>query len=528
MRRSSADLGFCIIKCVLTGSSEKLSIYLNDILSKVNFEYQLISSGSNDNPLIKSISHNSKTVKQGDLFVCLVGEKFDAHKFALSAVENGASAILAQKKLVGLSVPVLQVECTLKAMAVISNIFFDYPSSKLRLIGITGTNGKTTVTHLVEKILEKYGKSCGLIGTLGHRFKSSDSYIDSKHTTPQAPELHGYFKEMVDNDLDYIVMEVSSHALDLYRVLGCEFTVALMTNLTQDHLDFHVTMENYTNAKLKLFKQLGDSSTANKSAIVNLDDPQAEKFLEIVPPGVKSLTYGIRADADIKAVDIKYSLSGTEFTCVTPAGTQQIELKLKGQFSVYNALSAISIAVTEGVPLRTIYEALYEVENIPGRFEAVCDKPLVIVDYAHTPDGLTNVLSAARQLVPEGGNLITLFGCGGDRDPTKRPKMAKIVEELSDKIIVTSDNPRTEDPQQIITDILTGIRSLGSGHVKVEIDRAMAIEMAIKAANINDVVVVAGKGHEDYQILADRTIHFDDREVVREVINRLSISKSGG
>lgn len=506
-----------------------MSKYLNDILSSVNHKYELIClSSANNNPLIEGISFNSKTTKPGDLFVCIVGENFDAHDFVNDAINNGAKAILAQKKINGLNVPLILVDSTAMAMALYGAYMYDYPSTKLRLIGITGTNGKTTVTHLLEQILENANKTCGLIGTLGYRFKSTDQYLDSKHTTPQAPVLQQYLSNMVEKNFDYAVMEVSSHALDLYRVLGCDFATALLTNITQDHLDFHVTMENYANAKIKLFKSLASSKADNKFAIVNLDDPMADKFLASVPKGVTTLTYGINSDADIKAVNIEYTLDGTVFNCYSPYGNFEVKLKLRGQFSVYNALSAISVALTEKVPIDIIKETLFNVENVAGRFESVCSKPLIIVDYAHTPDGMSNILTAAKKLVQNGGKLITVFGCGGDRDPTKRPKMGKIAEELSDRVVITSDNPRTEDPQQIITDILTGIRSLNSGHVKVEINRAAAIEMAIKSASENDVIVVAGKGHEDYQILADRTIHFDDREVVREVVNKLNSCKVGG
>lgn len=506
----------------------KLSMHLKDILDKIDYQYQLVSLDScENNPVVSGIAYNSKNVKPGDLFVCMVGENFDAHRFAEAAVSSGAVAVLAQKSLPDLHVPVIMVDNTARAMALISAAYYDYPSSKMRLIGITGTNGKTTVTHLVEKILEKFGKSCGLIGTLGNRYSSLDKYIETKHTTPQSSDLHHLLNDMLENKLEYTVMEVSSHALDLYRVLGCSFSIALLTNVTQDHLDFHVTMENYANAKVKLFESLKLSKASNKFAVLNLDDSMVDMFIDKVPSDAKLLTYGINSNADIKAENINYSSDYTEFDCQTPQGRFLVRLNLKGQFSVYNALAAIAIALAEKVPFEVICEALYEVENIPGRFEAVSNQPLVIVDYAHTPDGLSNVLLAARKLVPDNAKLITVFGCGGDRDPTKRPKMAKIVEELSDKVYVTSDNPRTEDPQQIITDILTGIKSLNSGFVKVEIDRASAIEMSIAEADLNDVIVVAGKGHEDYQILADRTIHFDDREVVRDVVKKLSSNKVG-
>ncbi|MGD9579886.1 MAG: UDP-N-acetylmuramoyl-L-alanyl-D-glutamate--2,6-diaminopimelate ligase [Vampirovibrionia bacterium] len=502
-----------------------MAMNLKELLSLANLEYKV--ENGDTNPLISSISYNSRTVEKDSMFVCLVGENFDAHNFVNDAINRGASVILAQRSMPDVSIPVVIVENTAKAMALLSTAFYGFPSSKLKLIGVTGTNGKTTVTHLVEKILEASGYNCGLIGTLGNRLKSNDAYKETKHTTPQAPDLQEYLASAVDSNFDYVVMEVSSHALDLYRVLGCDFSVALLTNVTQDHLDFHVTMENYAKAKLKLFEQLKPSGGSKRTAIINYDDESYVKFNAAVPSGVDVLSYGVNEGADVRALDITYSCEGTTFKCVTPVGTIDITLKLKGLFSVYNALSAISISIAEGISLDIINNALSSINNIPGRFEAVSDRPLVVVDYAHTPDGLSNILDAARKLVPDNGKLITVFGCGGDRDPTKRPKMASIVEALSDMVFVTSDNPRTEDPQQIITDILTGIKNLDSGTVKVEIDRALAIEMAINAASDYDVVVVAGKGHEDYQILADRTIHFDDREVVRDLLAKNNVAKAG-
>lgn len=502
-----------------------MSKHLQDLLRNINFQYKVICSDIGDsNPSISGISYNSKSVQAGDIFVCTVGENFDSHHFVYDAVKNGASAVLAQKPIDIIPVPVIMVEDTSIAMALFSNLLYDQPSINIRLLGVTGTNGKTTVTHLVEKIFEKNGCPCGLIGTLGNRLTSSDSYAESKHTTPQAPDLQKYLGEMVKRGFKYAAMEVSSHSLELNRVMGCDFSVAALTNVTQDHLDFHVTMEQYTKAKMKLFRALNSSKAQNKTAILNMDDPSIADFMKILGQDIKKLTYSIDNPSDIMAKNIVYTGNGTEFDCITPYGNAYIKLNLRGKFSVYNALTAISIALAEGIPLSVINEALAAVENVPGRFESVSSNPLVIVDYAHTPDGLSNILLAAKNLVPAGGKLITVFGCGGDRDPTKRPQMGRIAEELSDAIYVTSDNPRSEDPQQILTDILTGIRSLNSGRVKVEIDRYTAIECAIKESSIKDVIVVAGKGHEDYQILADKTIHFDDREVVREIMQKWKAS----
>lgn len=466
---------------------------------------------------VSGISYNSKTTQKGDIFVCMVGEHSDGHNYATMAVEKGAVAILAQKEL-DIEIPVLIVEDTSLALGQLADIFYGFPSKELYLIGVTGTNGKTTVTHLIENIFEQAKKPCGLIGTLGQRISTEAVYTDAKHTTPQAPELQATLRKMIDNGLKNVVMEVSSHSLEQHRVEGCEFNGAVFTNLTQDHLDYHITMTNYSKAKSKLFSML-ENSKQNNFAVINLDDEFAMDMLTATPSNAKILAYSIHNEkADFIAQNIDYSSFGAKFDCKTPYGTKQIHLKMTGEFSVYNALAAICAGVLSGVDIDTCIQALESTPNVSGRFEVVSKNPLVIVDYAHTPDGLNNVLRAARELVKD-GELICLFGCGGDRDSTKRPKMAHIADTLADKVIITSDNPRSEEPQQIITDILAGIRSLDSNRIMVEIDRHDAIERAIKLAKPNDVLVVAGKGHEDYQILKDETIHFDDREEVKKALN---------
>ncbi len=309
-------------------------------------------------------------------------------------------------------------------------------------------------------------------------------------------------------------MEVSSHALAQHRVDYCDFNGAVLTNLTQDHLDFHITMHNYFKAKSSLFEQL----VAGDFAVINKDDEYAEQFIEGVSPTVSMYTYGINKEADVMAGDITFSRSGASFTCLVKGQEYKVNLKMNGMFSVYNVLAALTTALAIGLDIEKSIKVLEELGGVAGRFEVVNTSPTVIVDYAHTPDGLDNVLKAARDITPSDGRLICLFGCGGDRDATKRPKMGAIAEELADVVIVTSDNPRSEDPQQIITDILAGIKSVND--VIVEPDRELAIKEACKIANENDVVLVAGKGHEDYQILAHETIHFDDREKVREIFAR--------
>ena len=464
---------------------------------------------------ITGISYNSKTVKEGEIFVCLKGEHSDGHEFAKMAVENGAAALYCEKEL-DIDVPQVIVESTRHQIADLAAAFYNYPSKKIKLIGVTGTNGKTTVTHLIQRIVEDAQHKCALIGTLGYKLSGKDTYHDAKHTTPQAPELQKTLEMICEQNIDYAAMEVSSHALEQNRVGGCDFDGAVFTNLTQDHLDYHITMNNYFEAKALLFKGLKKGGYA----VINNDDEYAQRFKDIVPEGVKIYTYGIKNDADVKAEDIDFSIHGAKFKInakKSAAAHKDVNLQMNGMFSVYNALAALTAGIAMGFDIDVCIKALEETKSVDGRFEIVSKKPLVIVDYAHTPDGLENVLKAARELTPKDANLVCMFGCGGDRDATKRPKMGKIADENADIVVVTSDNPRSEDPQLIISDILAGIKTVNTQKVFVEPDRRTAISMLKNIAKENDVVVLAGKGHEDYQILKDKTIHFDDREEARKV-----------
>ena len=427
---------------------------------------------------IEGLSYNSLLTKARDLFICIKGEMADGHKYAKSAVEKGALALFCEKEL-----------------------------------DITGTNGKTTVTHLLQRIIEENSEKCALIGTLGYKFSSADSYKEAKHTTPQPPELQRDLRLMADKGIKNVVMEVSSHSLEQKRVGCCDFDGAVFTNLTQDHLDYHITMRNYFKAKAILFENLKEGAFA----VINADDEYAADFISIVPKNVKLLTYGVKKDADVVAKEIDFSVDGAKFTVEFQGNTEKMNLHLNGMFSVYNALAAFTAALAMGIDYKIIINALENTKSVAGRFEIVSKKPLVIVDYAHTPDGLENVLNAARELTPKTSKLICLFGCGGDRDTTKRPKMGKIADELSDKVVVTSDNPRSEDPQLIISDIMTGIRTVDTQRIFVEPDRGLAIKFLKSISNPEDVIVIAGKGHEDYQILKNETIHFDDREEARKV-----------
>ena len=463
---------------------------------------------------IKGISYNSQKTIAGDIFVCLRGEYSDGHNWAKMAKDRGALAILCEREL-DVELPQIIVKDTRHKIADLAALIFDYPSKNLNLIGVTGTNGKTTVTHLLQKIFEANERKCALIGTLGYKLSSNDTYHDAKHTTPQAPELQATLRKIVDNGTDTTVMEVSSHALEQNRVGKCHFNGAVLTNLTQDHLDYHITMENYFKAKAILFKNLQKGDFA----VINADDEYAQKFINVVPAEVKILTYGIKNSADVTAENIQFSTLGVSFDLLYKNEKKHIQLKMNGLFSVYNALAALTTAIAGGLNLDLAIKTLEATSGVAGRFEIVHNHPMVIVDYAHTPDGLENVLKTAREITPEDANLICIFGCGGDRDATKRPKMGAIADKLADKIVVTSDNPRSEDPQQIISDILTGIQSINPQRVFVEEDRGVAISMIKKIASDKDVVLVAGKGHEDYQILKDKTIHFDDREQVRALFS---------
>jgi UDP-N-acetylmuramoyl-L-alanyl-D-glutamate--2,6-diaminopimelate ligase len=472
---------------------------------------------------ITGISYNSKTTKKGDIFVCLTGEYTDGHEYVKDAIEKGAVAFMVEHKVdVDKKFPQVVVASTRHRIADIADRFYSSPSKGINLIGITGTNGKTTVTHLIQKIMEENGQKCALIGTLGYKLSSNGEYRDAKHTTPQAPELQATLRMIKDIEkIDNVVMEVSSHALDQNRVGGCIFNGAVLTNLTQDHLDYHITMDNYFAAKALLFTNLKYHEELELKdqpfAIINADDEYASRFLNAVPEGIRKYTYGVKTKADVMAQDVSFSLNGAEFTLKENDNEYKVNLHMNGMFSVYNVLAALTSALAMGIDIKVALKALQNVKGVAGRFEVVVHKPLVIVDYAHTPDGLENVLKSAREITPKGSKLICLFGCGGDRDATKRPKMGAIAERLADKIIITSDNPRSEDPQTIITDIIAGVKSVNTEDVIVEPDRGTAISLLKSIADNNDVVLIAGKGHEDYQILKDKTIHFDDREEARKV-----------
>lgn len=467
---------------------------------------------------ITGIAHDSRKVQPGNLFVCVEGFKSDGHDFIEVAAQAGAVAFLVQKDVSTLTGRNwAQVADTRWGLAEVSAAFYDFPATKMNVIGITGTNGKTTTTHLVKAILEEVDQKVGLIGTI-HNIIDNQNFPVS-NTTPLPLELQEVFAQMVQVNTDSVVMEVSSHALDLGRVAGVEFDVAVFTNLTQDHLDYHETMEKYLEAKSKLFSDLAQNGIKkrDKYAIINSDDSGAAYLIE--RSGGQVVTYGIKNEADVRAVDIDIQASGVKFSVQFPGGTTNLSLKMTGMFSVYNALAAFAVGLCEQVPVEKIKSALERVTGVDGRFELVDEGQdfAVIVDYAHTPDSLENVLNTAKEFAK--GRIISVFGCGGDRDRTKRPIMAAVSGRLADFTIITSDNPRSEDPQQIVLDVEAGIKAVAKPEQYVVIvDRAQAIRRAVEMAVTDDIVLIAGKGHETYQILKDETIHFDDREVAAEVL----------
>lgn len=493
-----------------------------------------ISDGSLETPALSEalnrpavdVTSDSRQVKPGSVFVALGGSRADGHQFIDKAAELGAAVVVIERDRKSSvtfpkNVAVISASNTYKALAELSSALHGQPGKHMRLVGVTGTNGKTTVTHLIEQMLADQGHKVGLIGTLGRKSTQKQSYDSTGHTTPMATELQEILHEMREEGDQFVVMEVSSHALEQFRTHGCDFEVAVLTNITQDHLDYHKTMEHYWQAKALLFRGLDASGGKQRAAVINLDSDYAKEFVAATPKDVQLYTYAIQSqDAAVRIANPNYSIAGSSFTVITPAGQSEVKLKLGGQFSVYNALAAIAAGLALGLSLDDVVQSIERVPGIRGRFEVVCEKPYVLVDYAHTPDGLENILNAARAVTPKGGRLIAVFGCGGDRDATKRPKMGRIAEQLADLLVITSDNPRSEDPQQIITDVISGIQRFDSSRMVVEADRKQAIHQAIDMAQPDDIIVVAGKGHEDYQILADRTIHFDDREVVQEYVKQ--------
>lgn len=482
----------------------KLHTLVNHLQPLVPFE--------GENPDILHIHNDNRKVTEGSLFICIKGFTVDGHDLAEKAVQSGAVAIVAERPL-QLDVPVVIVKDTKRAMAIIADTFYGQPSQQMKMVGITGTNGKTTTSHIIDHILKESGKKTGLIGTM--YTKIGDDVLETKNTTPESLTLQNIFHQMVEKEIDCAVMEVSSHALVEGRVHGTDYDVAVFTNLSQDHLDFHGSMEEYKRAKGLLFAQLGNKFTLNqpKYAVLNADDEASAQYAQSTTAHI--LTYGIQAEADIKAINIVMTAKGTSFQLVTPIGTSNVTMKLVGKFNVYNVLAGIGAAIALGISLPVITDALSKMDGVAGRFELVDagQNFTVIVDYSHTPDSLQNALETIQEFAV--GKTHVVVGCGGDRDRTKRPLMAKIACDFADEAIFTSDNPRSEDPDAILREMEAGV--VGRNYTVIE-NRKQAIFKAINQAGEDDIILIAGKGHETYQQIGKEIHHFDDRLVAKEAI----------
>jgi UDP-N-acetylmuramoyl-L-alanyl-D-glutamate--2,6-diaminopimelate ligase len=485
---------------------------------------------------VSAVVQDSRKAVPGSLFVAVRGFHSDGHRFIPQAVRQGSVAVVVDE-CAPLEAPagaaVIRVPDTRSALARIAVRFYNQPSRRLKLVGITGTNGKTTTSYLARSIIEAAGRTCGLIGTIDYRIGST--VLPAPNTTPESLDIQRFLAEMIAQGASDCVMEVSSHALALGRTDGCEFAVAVFTNLTQDHLDFHRTMEEYFQAKLLLFTGLGPKAVA----VVNADDAYAGEISRRTQARV--VTFGLSERAAVRpAGEVAHGIDGLRFTATTPTGTVELASPLVGKHNISNILAAVGIGVALELPVSAISEGVAAMRSVPGRMEKVeAGQPFgVIVDYAHTEDALVRLLEAVRELAA--GRVITVFGCGGDRDRTKRPKMGSAALAGSDVVIVTSDNPRTEDPLAIIREVEAGMQGTGFRAASaadaapagkkpyyVVPDRAAAIGAAVELARSGDVVVLAGKGHEDYQIIGDQRRHFDDREEARLAIARYRIREAG-
>ncbi len=471
---------------------------VHELTKNLNAEYF-----GNTDVEIKGIAYDSRKVKPGYLFIAIKGYETDGHKYIDKAVENGAVAVIGEDDL-HCSCAYVKTEDSRKAMAVCGAEFYGNPQNKLKIIGITGTNGKTTTTYLVRQILMLKGLRCDLIGT--NQIIIGEEKIESSRTTPESLDLFEIFHRIEQSGGKYVVMEVSSHSLCLDRVYGVTFETALMTNITQDHLDFHKTMDNYADAKAILFKM-------SKSGAVNNDADYADKIKKAAVGEV--ITYSINSDSMLQAKNLKMSERGVIFDIEYKGETHEMRLGIPGKFSIYNALGAICVCLNLGIDISDIEKGLILAKPIKGRIEVlhIPTPYTVIIDYAHTPDGLENIINAVRGFAK--GRVITVFGCGGNRDTTKRPKMGSIAESLSDFVIVTSDNPRFEDPDAIIEDVLAGMHK--DNHIAIE-NRRDAIRYAMETAMENDIIILAGKGHETYQVIGDVNQDFNERDIIKELL----------
>jgi UDP-N-acetylmuramoyl-L-alanyl-D-glutamate--2,6-diaminopimelate ligase len=471
---------------------------------------------------VTTLEYDSRLVVPGTLFFAFPGAKADGRKYAPQALDRGAIATVCELPAPdGFKGPWIQVEHGRHALAQACRNFFGPPERDLSLNAVTGTNGKTTSTYLIDAILRGAGNTTAVLGTIGNHI--AGEFFSSVNTTPESLDLYRLFDQLRARRGTHVAMEVSSHALALGRTYGLAFHTAIFTNLTQDHLDFHTTMDSYFEAKRKLF--FSNGAAAPRWAVLNADDPYA---MRIAPgPETKVLTYGLHDTADVRAENVETAFDGLRFQLKHGTASVDMHSHLVGEVNVYNILAASAAGITYELDLEMIAAGIAELKAVPGRFERVDEgQPfLVIVDYAHTPDALRNAIGVARSLKPK--RVITLFGCGGDRDRTKRPLMGVAAGELSDYVVLTSDNPRSEDPLDIINDTLVGLRRIDVPH-RVEADRTKAIRMAVEEARPGDLILVAGKGHETYQVLRESTIDFDDRDVARNILKEFGYRRKNG
>jgi UDP-N-acetylmuramoyl-L-alanyl-D-glutamate--2,6-diaminopimelate ligase len=482
----------------------------------------IVQTAGRQDEAVRGVAHDSRGVSAGTIFVAIRGERADGAAFAPQAASRGALAIVAETPAPpGVNVPWLRTTNARLALAELAAIFHGRPSERLTVIGVTGTNGKTTTTYLLASVFDAAGLPCGRVGTVTIRTgPTAADERDASHTTPEASELQRLLREMVDRGCRACAMEVSSHALALHRVADVRFAAGIFTNLTRDHLDFHGDMTRYFAAKRRLFEML----PAGAPAIVNVDDPRGVELSGQLP---RVITYGIDRAADVRPADIESTLDGLAFAVDTPRGRLEIRSSLVGRPNVYNILAAMAAAIALDVPAAAIEAGIARLDRVPGRFQLAsspADDVRVVIDYAHTDDALRNLLETARALAPQ--RVITVFGCGGDRDRSKRPLMGAVAARLSDVVVLTSDNPRSEDPARIIEEITRGLApAVDPGapkrpavpHVTL-VDRRQAIEHAVRHAQPGDLVVIAGKGHEKYQVIGDRTLPFDDVDVARAAL----------
>lgn len=472
---------------------------------------------------VAAVACDSRKVVPGALFFALPGEKIDGNRFVRDALDAGAAAVASgEPRPLGLAAEISWIQLRTgqerRALARAASNFFDHPASALKLVGVTGTNGKTTTTFLVDSILRAAGFTSGLVGTTGYRTPRGTR--PAPNTTPESLDLQEMFAEIRDAGGTHAVLEVSSHALAMDRVWGCHFAAAVFTNLTHDHLNFHKTFEDYFAAKRRLFEGTGSGSP--DVAIINSDDPYAVRLQGLAP---KTLTYGLKGSPDLTTKKFSLGFGGLEFSALTPAGKIEIRSRLVGRINVYNILSAVGAAIALGIPNAKIEQGVADLQLVSGRFQQIDEgQPFyVVVDYAHADDALRNLITTARELNPT-GRIITLFGAGGERDRSTRPLMGEAAGALSDLVILTDDNPRKEDPLRIMNDVVVGLQKVNARYL-IEPDREAAIAKAVDEAQPGDILLLAGKGHENSQILADRTLNFDDREVVRAILRRKGYSK---